>query len=78
MLGLYSKEPVAWRRSTLVYRGYDLEITRVQSDWRVGLHPKTSDLPILGVSEVYGFDRDHAISEAKAKIDGVLSLLSYC
>jgi len=50
----------------------------VQSDWRVGLHPKTSDLPILGVSEVYGFDRDHAISEAKAKIDGVLSLLSYC
>lgn len=78
MLGLHSKEAVAWRRCTLIYRGYDLEITRVLADWRVGLHPKTADLPILGVSEVYGFDRDQAISEAKARIDGVLSLLAYC
>jgi hypothetical protein len=78
MLGLHSKEAVARRRCTLVYRGYDLEITRVLSGWRVELHPKTADLPILGVSEVFGFDRDWAISEAKARIDGVLSLLAYC
>ena len=78
MLGIYSKEAVARRRCTLVYCGYDLEITRAFSDWRVELHPKTADLPILGVSEVYGSDRDQAISEAKARIDGVLSLLAYC
>ena len=78
MLGLYSEEVVARRRCTLVYHGYDLEITRVLADWRIELHPKTADLPILGVSEVYSFDRDQAISEAKAKIDGVLSLLAYC
>ena len=78
MLGLHSKGAVAWRRCTLVYRGYDLEITRVLSDWRVAFHPKTADLPILGVSEVYNFDRDQALSEAKARIDGMLSLLAYC
>ena len=78
MLGLHSKETVARRRCTLVYRGYDLEITRVLSDWRVAFHPKTADLPILGVSEVYSFERDQAVLEAKARIDGMLSLLAYC
>ena len=78
MLGFYSKETVARHRCTLVYRGYDLKITRVLADWRVEVHPKTADLPILGVSEVYSFDRDQAVLEAKAKIDGMLSLLAYC
>jgi len=78
MLGLHSKEGVARRRFTLVYRGYDLEITRAFPDWRVELHPDTADLPILGVSEVYGSDPNQAVSEAKARIDGVLSFLAYC
>ena len=68
MLGFYSKETVARHRCTLVYRGYDLKITRVLADWRVEVHPKTADLPILGVSEVYSFERDQAVLEAKARI----------
>ena len=71
-------QAVARRRFTLVYRGYDVEITRSLSDWRVGVRPKTADLPILGDSEVYGSDMDQTVTEAKARIDGVLSLLAYC
>lgn len=78
MLRLYSKDTVDRRRFTLVYRGYDLEVTRTSSDWRVGVHPKTAELPILGVSEVCASDQDQAVIEAKARIDGALSSLAYC
>jgi len=29
-----------------IYRGYDLEVTRAPSGWRVGVYPRTADLPI--------------------------------
>ncbi len=78
MLGLYSREAVARARCTLVYRGYELEITREFSDWRVELHPKVADLPILGVNQVCSSDRDQAVTEARARIDGMLAFLAYC
>jgi hypothetical protein len=78
MLGLYSREAVARARRTLVYRGYELEITREFSDWRVELHPKVADLPILGVNQVCSSDRDQAVTEARARIDGMLAFLAYC
>ena len=77
MLWFYSKEGSS-RRRTIAYRGYDLEITRTFSDWRVGVHPKTADLPILGVSEVFALDQDQALVEAKARIDSALSSFAYC
>ena len=78
MLGLYSREAVARARRTLVYRGYELEITREFSDWTVELHPKVADLPILGVNQVCGSDRDQAVTEARAEFDGMLAFLAYC
>lgn len=77
MLRFYSNDR-GRRRSTLVYRGYDLEITRAFPDWRVELHPKAADLPILGINQVYSCDRDQAVTEAKARIDGLLAVLAYC
>ena len=32
---------------TLIYRGYDLEVTRAPSGWLVGVYPRSADLPIL-------------------------------
>ena len=75
MLPLYSNA-VARRQFTVVYRGYDLDVTRAPSGWRVGVHPKTADLPIIGRSEVYADDQDQAVVEAKGRIDGALCLLA--
>jgi hypothetical protein len=72
MLGLYSREAVARGRCTLVYRGYELEITREFSDWRVELHPKVADLPILGSIKFA------APIGTRARIDGMLAFLAYC
>ena len=33
--------------SMLLYRGYQLEVRREPSGWRVGIYPRTADLPIL-------------------------------
>jgi len=55
MLPLYSNS-VGKVQFTVVYRGYDLDVTRAVSGWRVGVHPKTADLPILGRSEIYAHD----------------------
>ena len=57
-----------------IYRGYDLEVTRAPSGWRVGVYPRTADLPILRRSEVYACDSDGAIVEAKGRVDGALRL----
>lgn len=75
MLPLYSNA-VAKRQFTVVYRGYDLDLTRVPSGWCVGVHPKTADLPIIGRSEVLADDQDQAVVGAKGRIDGALSLLA--
>ena len=74
MLPLYSNS-VGKVQFTVVYRGYDLDVTRAVSGWRVGVHPKTANLPILGRSEIYAHDQDDAVVEAKGRIDGALSFL---
>jgi hypothetical protein len=74
MLSLYSN-PVGKTQFTVVYRGYDLDVTRALSGWRVGVHPKRVDLPILGRSEVYADDQDEAVVQAKGRIDGALFFL---
>jgi hypothetical protein len=76
MFTLYSNA-VATRQFTVVYRGYDLDVTRAPSGWRVGVHPKRADLPVIGRSEVYADDQDQAVVEAKGRIDGALSVLGF-
>jgi hypothetical protein len=57
----------------VVYRGYQLELRRVSSGWRVGIHPRSADLPILGRCEVIALDQDEALVMAKHRVDGVMS-----
>ena len=40
----------------LVYRGYQLEVRRAPTGWRVGIYPRTADLPILSRCEVIVLD----------------------
>jgi hypothetical protein len=75
MLPLYSNS-VGKAQFTVVYRDYDLDVARALSGWRVGVHPKRADLPILGRSEVYAHDQDQAVVEAKGRIDGALSFVA--
>ena len=57
---------------TLLYRGYDIEVSRAPSGWRVGVYPRTADLPILRCGEAYACDQDTAVIEAKRRVDGAL------
>jgi hypothetical protein len=41
MLRLYAGERATALQCKLVYRGYDLEVTRASSGWRVGIYPRT-------------------------------------
>ena len=59
---------------TVTYRGYDIEVTRGPFGWRVGVYPRTADLPILRRSEVHAGDPDRAVIEAKNRVDGALRL----
>jgi hypothetical protein len=70
MLRLYAGERAPALQCNLVYRGYDLEVTRAPSGWRVGIHPRTPDLPILRRCEVFGSDQDEAVVVAKVRVDG--------
>jgi hypothetical protein len=74
MLRLYAGERVTALQCKLVYRGYDLEVRRAASGWRVGIYPRTADLPILKRCEVFASDQDEAVVVAKMSVDG-LSLL---
>ena len=56
----------------VTYRGYDIEVTRASAGWRVGVYPRTADLPILRRSEVYAGDPDRGVVEAKDRVDGAL------
>ena len=78
MLWFNYSEATARGRFTLVYRGYELEVTGNSCDWRVRVQPRSPDLPILAVSEVYASDQDQAVIQAKERVDGTLSLLAYC
>ena len=51
MLKPYATE--ARSQFTLIYRGYDLEVTRAPSGWFVGVYPRSADLPILRQSDFY-------------------------
>jgi hypothetical protein len=74
MLRLYAGERATALQCKLVYRGYDLEVTRAPFGWRVGISPRTADLPILRRCEVFASDQDEAVVAAKMSVDG-LSLL---
>ncbi len=67
-------ERVQVLQGKLFYRGYDLEVRRAPSGWRVGIYPRTADLPILSRHEVAAFDQDEAVVMAKHRVDGVISL----
>ena len=56
----------------IIYRGYQLEVRRVPSGWRVGIHPRSADLPILGRCEVIALDQDEALVIAKHRVDVVM------
>jgi hypothetical protein len=71
MLKLYATDAVR-NRITLSYRGYDLELTRAPSGWRIGMYPKSADLPLLSRSEFFARDEDGAVVQAKKRIDWVL------
>ena len=58
----------------LVYRGYQLEVRRAPSGWRVGIYPRTADLPILSRCEVIALDQQEALVMAKHRVDGVMAL----
>jgi hypothetical protein len=58
----------------LIYRGYDLELTRAPSGWRIGIYPRTADLPILRRCEIYARDPDEAVLVAKGRVDGLCSI----
>jgi hypothetical protein len=57
----------------LFYRGYQLEVRRVPSGWRVGIYPRSADFPILGRCEVIAVDQHEALVMAKHRVDGVMS-----
>ena len=70
MLRLYAGERATALQCKLVYRGYELEVTRASSGWRVGIYPRTADLPILRHCEVFASDQDEAVVVAKGRVDG--------
>ena len=47
MLKLYDTEAFSGR-ITLIYRGYDLELTRATAGWWVRGFPRSADLPSCG------------------------------
>src|SRR5262249_40786527 len=65
MFGTFSDRAA---RFTLLYRGYEIEVTRVRSGWLAGVYPRTADLPILRSSEVLSCDQDAAVVEAKRRV----------
>jgi hypothetical protein len=69
MLRLISSQTAIF---TLLYRGYDIEVSRAPCGWRIGVYPRTADLPILRCGEAYACDQDAAVIEAKRRVDGAL------
>ena len=74
MLRLYAGERPQVSENKLFYRGYDLEVRRAPSGWRVGIYPRSADLPILGRCEVAALDQEEAVVSAKNRVDRVISL----
>jgi hypothetical protein len=59
--------------SKLLYRGYQLEVRRAPSGWRIGIYPRTPDLPILSRCEIIAADQYEALAKAKHRVDGAIS-----
>jgi hypothetical protein len=59
----------------LNYRDYDLEISKDQLGWRLGVYPSRPDLPVLGRSKftVTWPRKDDALWAAYRRIDLLLS-----
>ena len=74
MMRLWVGERAAALQCKLVYHGYDLEVRREPSGWRVGIYPRSADLPILRRCEVFASDQDEAVVVAKMSVDGVALL----
>ena len=74
MLMRWAGERATALQCKVVYRGYDLEVTRAPSGWRVGIYPRTADLPILRRCEVFASDQNEAVLMAKMSVDGLSSL----
>jgi len=58
----------------LVYRGYQLEVRWAPTGWRVGIYPRTGDLPILSRCEVIALDQQEALVMAKHRVLGAMAL----
>ena len=71
MLKLYDTEAFSGR-ITLIYRGYDLELTRAIAGWRVRVFPRSADLPILRRNDFFSADEDNAVIQAKDRINRAL------
>jgi hypothetical protein len=71
MLKLYDTETVR-SRITLIYRGYDLELTLASAGWWVRVYPRSADLPILRRNDFFSGDEDNAVIQAKDRIDRAL------
>lgn len=56
-------------QSKLIYRGYDLEVRRAPSGWRVGIYPRSAELPLLSRCEILASDPDEAVMLAKGRVD---------
>ena len=59
-------------QSKLLYRGYQLEVRRAPSGWRVGIYPRSPDLPILSRCEVIAVEQHEALVMAKRRVDGAI------
>jgi hypothetical protein len=57
---------------TFLYRGYDLQLSRAISGWRVGMYPRQPDLPIVARSEFFARDEEGALAQARKRIDWAL------
>lgn len=66
------RPPLSWHY-TLAYRGYELDVARQVSHWRVGIHPRHPDLPLLRYCQVQSHNEDEAVLAAKQRVDALLS-----
>ena len=65
-------------QSKLLYRGYQLEVRRAPSGWRVGIYPRTADLPILSRCEVIAVGPSRGVADGQGSCrrrDVLLDLL---
>ena len=72
--GMLMLAPYETATFTVLYRGYDIEVSRAPSGWRASVYPRSADLPILRRCEIQACDQDAAVIEAMDRVDGVLRL----